>query len=318
MLMFAYPRLRFILASLQLQMMSKLKSFKDIQEGLASLPQSLDDYYHRILENTTNQVSTLSDQITKVISWIYRAKRPLLVSELLKAIAVTVDGDNLGTLLGENSREILAMILDRCSGLVVIDEERSVIRFAHFSVQEFLQPGTFKLPGECEIANTCLTFLTLGDSIRGLCKNDRDLDDKLSKYPFLEYAARYWGVHGKYCTNPTFFNLAVKLLCHEGYLASAIQVIDYTDCHSNYYPDSYSKVFTRKLSGLHIVASLGLDQLLESVIGNSHAKIDEVDDQGQTPLIYAAKGGQKSMVELLIQRGARVDVEDKTCRSALS
>ena len=53
-LMFAHPRLMFMLASLQLQMLSKLKSFKDIQEGLGSLPQTLDDAYHRIFENITN------------------------------------------------------------------------------------------------------------------------------------------------------------------------------------------------------------------------------------------------------------------------
>lgn len=259
------------------------------------------------------QLSALrSKQATTVLSWIFRAKRPLLVAELLQAIAVSVDEHKAS--LHEHRREQLTEILDACFGLVVIDEERSVIRFVHFTVQEYLQVRPSILHGECEIARTCLTFLTFESFARNLCRNDKDLKEKVSRFPLLEYAARYWGVHGKDCAELTFSQLATKFLCNDDYLASANQVMDYTNPH----PENHIKVFTRKLSGLHAVASFGLDQLLESVMEHSHAKINEVDDQGQTPLIHAAKHGQTKMVELLMQRGGTTDVEDETRRSALS
>ena len=53
------------------------------------------------------------------------------------------------------------------------------------------------------------------------------------------------------------------------------------------------------------------------ILSNVLVKIDEENQQGETPLIKAAKTGHKEVVKLLLEKGATLDLTDFTGRTAL-
>lgn len=53
------------------------------------------------------------------------------------------------------------VLVDICQGLVVLDEGLGVVRFAHFSVQEFLLKEIFVEEGHAKVADVTLNLLLI-------------------------------------------------------------------------------------------------------------------------------------------------------------
>lgn len=294
-----------------MQMILKSSTLEEVMSEVTSFPMTISEMYTHILNRISEQSSTTKIRATKILSWIFRARRPLLVRELQQALTTSLDDTN--EIIDEYSTD--SAMVNLCLGLVTVDEERSIIRFVHFSVQEFLQERPFILEDESTVASTCLAFLNFDVFASGQCKNNRELEDRLLSYPFLSYAARYWAIHGKGCEELTFQQLAVKFLCSEHHLACATQMAG----HANLTHDRYDRHFPRKISGLHVVASYGLVQLVDVLLQQLNIEVDIKDELGQTPTLYAAKQGHTTVLAQLARWGARIEIKDeKYCRSALS
>jgi Ankyrin repeats (3 copies)/Ankyrin repeats (many copies) len=293
-----------------MQRIAKSSSLAEINNKLDELPDTLDGMYVSIFQAIEKQSSSFGTETTRVLSWIFRAKRPLLVRELQQA-TTTFPGKRRSA---ELKYPEAAHLVDCCLGLVTIDE-RSIIRFVHFSVQEFLEQKSYLLDTDCTIASTCLYFLCFDNFATGECASHEALRELLRDVPFLEYAASYWVIHGKGCSEPDFVNLALKFLSSEPHLACAAQVAGYGGRSS----DGSGRALSQKVSGLHVVASFGLESLALALLEDHRISVDVLDDHGQTPILYAAKQGHTAMVELLASRGAEVDKKDSMHhRTALS
>ena len=302
----------FLLAKLHMQSIQKSVSLKDISAALASLPPTLLEAYTQSLDRI--QKESNFQKPAKIISWIFRARRPLLLREMQQALTISI-GDSFGSIKQDPS---LSEMVEWCHGLVIIDEERSKIGFLHLSFQEFLQGGHFQLEDDCFIARLCLTFLNFENFAEGYCTNNQALEQRSQEFPLLEYAARYWAIHGKDCCDNTFEQLAIKFLCSEGHLSCATQAAGYTD-YMHHMSSTYGRTLPRRLSGLHVVASYGLVQLIDVLVHQSSSDVNVKDDHDQTPVLYAAKQGHTSVVKALVDKGAVLDIRDKThLRSALS
>ena len=294
-----------------MQMICKSKSLKEMFQDLKDFPETLSGVYTQVLEKISKQSSPPQKRTIKILSWIFRAKRPLLVRELQQAMNTSID-ESSGS-YGESVS--VSMMVEWCLGLVKVDEERTTIRFVHSSVKQFLQDGPFCLDSDGTVATTCLAFLNSDEFAGGSCVDARGLDCRLSNFPFLNYAAPYWAIHGEGCSETAFENLAIKLLCSEGNLACATQVA----AHAEQSAVGYGNLSSQGISGLHIVAFYGLAGLVDRLLQKSRFDIEVKDEQGQTPILYAAKQGHEPVVKLLAGKGAQVDVSDRTHqRSTLS
>ena len=108
---------------------------------------------------------------TKALAWLLCAVRPLSPEEITQAIAVE---------LGSTHMYPVEHIIATCGNFVSLDRKQNVLRFEHYSVQEFLNQHEFKEAGP-DIARSCFTVLSLSEPPPDLYR----------------YVARYWQEHAR-------------------------------------------------------------------------------------------------------------------------
>jgi len=224
------------------------------------------------------------------LMWISHAERPLNPDELLYALAIEIGSPDL------NSDNILSTgtLLACCQGLIVIDKEASTVRLIHFTLQEYLRahPQLFGT-AHSTIAETCLSYLNSRQIMALSAGPFPDLQDT----PFLEYSSLYWGIHAKRDLSEGAKLLALKLF---GGYGSHISTKILMKANGWYYPGLDSK--PTLLSGLHCASAFGIDEIVAGLAEVEGCDIDQGDDFGHTPLMWAAGGGNEGVVEILLGR----------------
>jgi hypothetical protein len=128
---------RFLLAQLLMNSFRDKLTVRDVKSALRNLPQGSDAYdvaYHATMERILAQGKGPSEMAKKVLAWILCARRPLRTLELLHALAVE-PGD---TEIDEENMLEAKQLLNICAGLVTIDEQSDIVRFIHYTAQEYL------------------------------------------------------------------------------------------------------------------------------------------------------------------------------------
>ncbi len=206
-------------------------------------------------------------------------------------------------------------ILSVCAGLVTVDEESQVIRLVHYTTQDFLEGirGNWTPNAQRDISSVCLTYLCFEPFKSGASPNNERFDDRLAKYRFLDYSARFWQFHAA-TVQEQILDLALIML-EDSNLVDCVLQTTYASTHQ--YFGSYSQSYPAGSTGLHLVASLELlhflVELLSWVEEEKMILVDAKNADGQTPLMWAAQDGQRDAAELLLCTGqADVEARDKS------
>jgi hypothetical protein len=98
---------------------------REIRAALASLSDSIDVAYEQVMARIEEQPESRKILARRVLSWVTYSRRQLSLKELQHALAVSpgmkeVDEDDI------YDQDLLTSV---CVGLVVLDEESSIIRF---------------------------------------------------------------------------------------------------------------------------------------------------------------------------------------------
>jgi hypothetical protein len=168
-----------------------LLTIKDIRRRRKSVdqfPTAIYDAYERLLDRDEGN----KEFALEILSWIYYAQRSLTIDEIIHAIAITgtteLDSRDL------NDAEI---VIACCQGLAVVDNGR--MRFVHPSTVEAFLKKQGKLQMPCKIATVCLTYLGFDVFAEGLCSSTSALNQRVDKYKFGGYAAKFWQDHAIQC-----------------------------------------------------------------------------------------------------------------------
>ncbi|KAF7365839.1 ANK-REP-REGION domain-containing protein [Mycena venus] len=147
----------FLLAKLYLESLTAKPTIKAVRDALKHLPKGLNDTYDVVMLRIDGQ----SEEDRKIghsaITWIANAKRPLTVEEIQTALAIEPDARQLD----KDNLMNIELILAACAGLVIVDEQRSVVRLVHYTTQEYLdsiQADQFP-NAQTEITRALLTLL---------------------------------------------------------------------------------------------------------------------------------------------------------------
>ncbi|KAF7354290.1 ANK-REP-REGION domain-containing protein [Mycena venus] len=151
----------FLLAKLHVDSLTTKPSVKAIREALNKLPKDLRETYESAMKRIKGQTEEDVKIARSVLTWVVHAKRPLTVSELRVALAIEPGAEQFD---GENVLDI-EVILSVCAGLVVVDEQLSVVRLVHYTAQEYFDSvRKSEFPeAQTEITRNLLTFLAVYD-----------------------------------------------------------------------------------------------------------------------------------------------------------
>ena len=161
---------RFLWAEFQLNEICAQVSDNGIKKALERIPKDLNATYERILDSISNKYQEQYELARRVLICVAYSRSPTPMNLLRYAVSVEDDSESMEAL--EFSLPTETTILDACANLVSIDgdtqesQESRVVRFVHFSVQEFLtsrRPSieTFGLSPESAHREIARMFITL-------------------------------------------------------------------------------------------------------------------------------------------------------------
>ena len=271
-----------------------------MEDVLASLSHTLPDAF----DETINRIQRLPDSRKQLgmnaLLWISHAKRPLLVIGLAEVLSIKSGQNTVNWKHCTTSNVLLAC----CQGLATIDQESSIIRLAHYSVQEYLIEHSQNLfhSAEASLAETCMKYLLFDTFNSGPWEGETDVLDLIQHNPFLMYAASFWGVHVQLSEgDPNIQDLTTSFMQQHNAVAAAYQVTQVLNQRRDIY---WCAEECLSLTPLHISSHFGLTTITQLLLIQSAFAVDAITVMGTTPLIKAAFRGHVSLVRLLLQKGA--------------
>lgn len=167
---------------LHIKYLFTLKTEDAIKENLGKLPKTLGETYSKIYKEVLREETKDLAFAKKALMWVLCSRRPLSSQEWVN---VTYWPERTDEVIGLNS------LLELCHNLVVVDSQSQVVRFAHLSVQEYLETledFTTEIANEMA-ARFCFSVLLSDEA------SIPSILDKVS-----DYAVCFWMNHASKCT----------------------------------------------------------------------------------------------------------------------
>ncbi|EXJ72482.1 uncharacterized protein A1O5_04987 [Cladophialophora psammophila CBS 110553] len=291
----------FLLGLLHMNQIAREDSVRGVLRSLTTLPQDVNSAYSNLLSRVYSQPDRQTQRAKQVFTWISQATRPLSLVELQCALSVE-PGD---TQLESQALCDVDSLITSCGGIVTVDQESKTVRFVHYTFQVYIAQNAPFSPStmQAEISRKCLVYLLFEEFNSGKCLSDSKLDERLSQNPFLMYAAKNWSHHARNVLEDLqdVQSLAITLLERSGSLDSCCQILFLSPRRY----DGYSLTYPRSTSSLWFAAFCGLKFLCKYLLEHGHP-VDE-ESSGSNALCAAARAGHKDVVLLLLDSGASVD-----------
>jgi ankyrin repeat protein len=311
----------FLWVALQIESLCAEKTDESIRKALSDLPKDLSETFSRILRRSKKSGKSYQRRILELVTV---AHRPLTMEEIREALSV-VPGDavwNPARLLND-----VYSVLTCCGSLITVDEEELTIRLVHHSVKQFLLSGfkdladiTFTIDSaNRKMADIIVTYLSYGI-----------FETQLSTMvvpQIMTGAAPSRIIRSTIDSSSNVRSLALKLLesrKQPNYdisktLAEARKHFESSsvdEFHFYSYAKSYWLHHNWDISDQDPV----MYNLLLKLFKGKAVDIGAMDEDGRTPLLWAAMKGHEAVVELLLDSGkvdANTNARDKDGRTPL-
>ena len=309
------------MAQLHISSLAAKHTRKAVRAALKTLPEEIDTTYDETLQRIRDQNNDDVNLAISILYWLTYALTPLSVSALQHAIAIMTLENGCND-VGEDDVPDEDILLAVCAGLVVADEERSIIRLVHFTTQQYLErkPVVEVARAQEDISKTCIRYLSLEPFHQGPCPDNTTLKERLNRYPFTRYAACNWGHHARGIPEKRHSHLIMEMVKNKTLAASACQArhIDFESMFDEEWKDrqNWANGFPRDVPSTVIVASFGLTETVTSLLRTT-GTVDLGDSEGVTPLMEAAKNGYAETLDVLLAAGADVDKRKRNGQTAL-
>jgi hypothetical protein len=147
---------RFRLAALQITFLCQMGTETDVRNSLVDLPDDLTKAYDEIYNGICSQKGNIPRLALNAFRWVKYSYEPLASKTLLDA--VTSRGSKSG-IFSQDAPISTNDILEFCQNFLILDEGLDVFRFAHISVEEYLETKIKDIESHTFIAETCLSLL---------------------------------------------------------------------------------------------------------------------------------------------------------------
>lgn len=298
-------------------------------EALKSVPTNVSDAYEDILVRIEN--AQHKDVTLEILSWLYYARRPLLMDELREILSVR-PGD---TDLSPDYLDTPEQVVQYCQSLILFEQESGIVRFSHYTVEEFLSKKAGMLSPTVELGKSCLNYLMFDEFANGPCSDDSSQERRLTNYRFSCYAAEFWGSYcrgrGEECCD--IVTQMLHVFDSTSRRESVVQLV------SSLHQTSAKFHYTKHKTLLHVMVQNGLSAVCRLLLDvgserlkNSHTNcrcrdvkshltsrfdMNARDEYGRTPLHAAVLYNQEEIVKVLLSGNASIDVQDYYGQTAL-
>jgi hypothetical protein len=285
-----------------------------LRKSLATLPQTLDQTYDRILTAISEEDRNYS---MRILQWLTFSARPLSVKEVAEVVAIDVAGHR-----AFDRDEVLEDPLEAlniCSSLVTVttnQAERSsspaqrIITLAHYSVQEYLvserikqgQAKRFSLQDfDCHntISKGCLMYL--------LQFQQPLSTEVLGTSALARYAAEFWSSHirkTRYKTEGSRLTMTLMSADNPAYL----NWIRLYDPNKPWAEPDLGKGLESVATPLYFTAMLGLSTITKLMLDNK-ADVNAQGGYYGNALQAASAGGHEQVVKMLLNNNANVNAQ---------
>ena len=289
---------------------------KELKSTLTTLkkgPEALQGAYDEALKRIDGQSSRKVNLAKRLISWVTYARRPLTTVELQYALAIEIGTDKLDE---DNIIPNLDAAISLCAGLIGVDRESGIVRLVHETTQEYFQQNlkSWNPSAEEEIALSCLTYISFAALRHGMPEGNSERRRLRIGYPFLSYAARFWGDHVspvqessiepifKFLRDVDLHYFVWRPTFTQKPLATLQQKVSWLLSTSN----ETFELWPWQSASLNLLARLGFfrlfEQHLQKLQNDSTTLVNAIDKFGRTPLATAIYRGHTCLVKLLTQR----------------
>jgi ankyrin repeat protein len=296
--------------------------FKRTPKGLAStfctLPTSVDQAYEQILSKSTDR-----SMVRKALAIILAATRPLTLSEMNVAMEVDENTKSIDDLDLEPEHEFASRLRSWCGLFVSVYNGR--IYFLHQTAREFLlaerlssnaiqqelvwHGSTTMKDAHTALAECCVRFLSFFDDNDSLTT---DQVQGVKNDAFLEYSAKFWGLH-----------LRESRICDDERAAIAPLTVKLSDPDAKVYLMWATIYSRRKLLGIENFSTILMVACYFghiAVVGrslNEGANVNGHVEEYGNALQAASYKGYEQIVKLLLDHGADVNAQGGEYGNAL-
>ncbi|KAJ5808621.1 ankyrin [Penicillium riverlandense] len=289
----------FLLPVLRLRTILKEPTLGEMEDRIADLSHSLSDAF----ADTISRIQRLPESRSRLgmgaLMWLSYTTRALTDLELSDALAI----HSAQKAVNVKYRPATKTILECCQGLATVDGE-GCVRLAHYAIQEYLRDHSTDLfpQAEATIAVTCLRYLVFENFEDGPWPTEGDIQSRMEMYPFLAWAAMYWGQFARRTeTDAKVWSTLFVFFSSPAAMAVANQVRQYSMGRN---PEYWNADECSSFSALHHAARHGLEQAIARLLDNGAYGVNELTRMGATPVIHAASSGHVLTTRSLLAHGA--------------
>ncbi|KAF8417569.1 hypothetical protein EV426DRAFT_645752 [Tirmania nivea] len=208
----------FQLAALQVSFLCEMQSESDVKRNLTTLPDTLTDIYNEIYNGILTQKESAPRIALNAFRWIQCSKEPLSSETLLDAVTVEVDTAGEFSQIGPAR---VKQLLTICRNLIILDEKLNTFRFAHLSVDEYLETKLSKLDSHLELSRVYFSLLCSHTAWNAYDQGKKTSRGAYEDRHLLLYSAVFWPWHfascGEFNRDPALSGLWDKLITQNIY-----------------------------------------------------------------------------------------------------
>jgi hypothetical protein len=294
-----------------------------LRNSLATLPQTLDQTYDRILTTISKEDCVYA---MRILQWLTFSARPLSVTEVAEVVAIDVARD-----LAFNRDEVLVdplEALDICSSLVTITKNEEdgrlgsteqIIALAHYSVQEYLVSDRIRqgLAKQYSMQEAeCHNAIAKG-SLKYLMQLQQLLEEEsLWVFALARYSAEFWSSHLRKTGDggEQVSQLAASLMAREK--PAYLTWIRLHDPDQPWKEPDLKKSADSILMPLYYAALLGFSTVTRLLLDKG-AEVNSEGGYYGNALQAASAGGHEQIVKMLLDAGAEVNAQGGKYGNAL-
>jgi len=290
----------------QIEKLCDMRHETDVQEAMRRFSgDTLDQLYSEVLDNIRKAEAYSNKTAICALSLLLCLHEPLSPASFLAALNL-IDGKQKAVLQ-------LPQVLRICFNLITVDSKMNILRFAHTSIQEFLEAQTEFVPHKTNgiVVTSCLQSCLYSSPVglgAGLSPTEH----------FYHYGILYWAEHCKATfmagNNPELLQLTKEFMHDdEGISLSFIGWLEDAQVYAKVLPRHH--LLKRKLSAvgsqdhtpLFTLCVFGLTDLLKQMSQATTFDWNKKNNSGQTGFYLACSSGQQSIVRILLNHGADVN-----------